>query len=177
MEDQDNYSLEIIEAGAASTLFRISFLFPHEQIINKVKVKDIEIQDTALIATVWVGDLGGKVIIGSNTSDHWELSFFKTQLFEHNVLMRLKNNGKVVSRNQALQPFKLREVGRWLYKVHFNILDYQWILEQRLERIVEQCQKAGFVPTIEQKPLKPLASGNYEHVVSVRPARINSQYE
>lgn len=39
------------------------------------------------------------------------------------------------------------------------------------EELVEFAEAAGVVLTIEQRPLQPLAMGNYEHVISVREAR------
>lgn len=37
--------------------------------------------------------------------------------------------------------------------------------------LVEAARLAGMVITVEQRPLKPLAMGHYESVVSVRAAR------
>ena len=37
--------------------------------------------------------------------------------------------------------------------------------------LVQAAKLAGMVITVEQVPLKPLAMGHYETVVSVRPAR------
>lgn len=43
--------------------------------------------------------------------------------------------------------------------------------ERYAQRLVERAERLGLVLTIEQRPLQPLAMGNYESVVSVRPAR------
>lgn len=43
-----------------------------------------------------------------------------------------------------------------------------------VEQLVKLAAKDGLVITIEQRPLKPLAMGNYETVVEVRPARSKS---
>lgn len=40
-----------------------------------------------------------------------------------------------------------------------------------LETLVRQAARDGLILTVEQRPLQPLAMGNYETVVSVRPAR------
>lgn len=40
-----------------------------------------------------------------------------------------------------------------------------------VEDLVAACDAAGFVLTVEQRPLQPLRMGHYETVVSVRPAR------
>lgn len=45
-----------------------------------------------------------------------------------------------------------------------------WV-EHDARRLVERAERLGLVLTIEQRPLQPLAMGNYEAVVSVRPAR------
>ena len=42
------------------------------------------------------------------------------------------------------------------------------------EQLVKLAAKDGFVVTVEQRPLKPLAMGNYETVVEVRPSRSKS---
>lgn len=39
------------------------------------------------------------------------------------------------------------------------------------EQLVAEAARQGIVLTVEQVPLQPLAMGNYETVVSVRPAR------
>lgn len=41
----------------------------------------------------------------------------------------------------------------------------------RAEHLVSEAAKHGVVLTVSQAPLKPLAMGNYETVVDVRPAR------
>ena len=41
---------------------------------------------------------------------------------------------------------------------------------QVARELIAHCQSAGLVLTIEQRPLTPLAQGNYETVASVRPA-------
>ena len=38
-------------------------------------------------------------------------------------------------------------------------------------RLIAEASRIGLVVTIEQRPLQPLAMGNHESVVSVRPAR------
>jgi len=43
-----------------------------------------------------------------------------------------------------------------------------------VEQLIQLAAKDGFVVTVELKPLKPLAMGNYETVVDVRPARVKS---
>lgn len=43
------------------------------------------------------------------------------------------------------------------------------------DRLITTAALYGFVVTIEQKPLQPLAMGNYESVVSVRPVNPNSK--
>lgn len=43
--------------------------------------------------------------------------------------------------------------------------------QKKAERLVVDAARAGLVVTIEQRPLRPLAMGNHETVVSVRPAR------
>lgn len=40
--------------------------------------------------------------------------------------------------------------------------------------LVSVAKQRGLVLTIEQRPLQPLAMGNYETVVDVRPARVRS---
>jgi hypothetical protein len=42
------------------------------------------------------------------------------------------------------------------------------LVKQDAERVVRLAASLGIVVTIEQKPLQPLAMGNYETVVSVR---------
>lgn len=37
--------------------------------------------------------------------------------------------------------------------------------------LIAEAQRLGLVLTIEQRPLKPLAMGHHETVVTVRPAR------
>lgn len=39
------------------------------------------------------------------------------------------------------------------------------------EQLVKLAEKDGYVLIVEQRPLLPLAMGNYETVVIVRPAR------
>lgn len=41
---------------------------------------------------------------------------------------------------------------------------------QVAQQLIAHCISAGLVITIEQRPLTPLAQGNYETVASVRPA-------
>ena len=41
---------------------------------------------------------------------------------------------------------------------------------QVARELIAHCQSAGLVLTVEQRPLTPLAQGNYETVASVRPA-------
>lgn len=43
------------------------------------------------------------------------------------------------------------------------------------ESVLKVAAELGVVLTIEQRPRQPLAMGNYEHVVSVRPARIQAK--
>lgn len=51
-------------------------------------------------------------------------------------------------------------------------LDFaQRMYADRLRSLVESAARDGFVLTIEQRALRPLAMGHYESVVSVRPAR------
>ena len=45
------------------------------------------------------------------------------------------------------------------------------VIRQQAEGLVANAARLGFVITIEQQPLRPLAMGNHETVVSVRPAR------
>lgn len=44
-------------------------------------------------------------------------------------------------------------------------------IKAEAEALVAKAAKWGLVLTVEQVPLQPLAMGNYETVVSVRPAR------
>jgi len=44
-------------------------------------------------------------------------------------------------------------------------------VRQVIERCVDEASAIGVVVTVEQRPCKPLAMGNYSCVVSVRPAR------
>lgn len=44
-------------------------------------------------------------------------------------------------------------------------------ITQRAKALVQDAESMGLVLTIEQRPLQPLAMGNTETVVSVRPAR------
>lgn len=37
--------------------------------------------------------------------------------------------------------------------------------------LVRICEREGFVLTVEQRPLQPLAMGHHETVTSIRPAR------
>jgi len=41
---------------------------------------------------------------------------------------------------------------------------------QVARQLIAHCASAGLVLTVEQRPLTPLAQGNYETVASVRPA-------
>lgn len=51
-------------------------------------------------------------------------------------------------------------------------IDWQASAIDTLARVlVDSARQAGYVLTIEQRPLQPLAMGNYETVVGVRPAR------
>lgn len=43
--------------------------------------------------------------------------------------------------------------------------------EELANQLLEVAKRIGQIVTIEQRPLQPLAMGNYETVVSVRPAR------
>lgn len=54
-----------------------------------------------------------------------------------------------------------------------TIADEAYIVA-RAARVVDLARDQGFVLTVEQVPLQPLAMGNYETVVSVRPARNRS---
>ena len=44
-------------------------------------------------------------------------------------------------------------------------------VQERAQELVEMARAWGLVLTIEQRPLKPLAMGHHQTVVSVRPAR------
>jgi hypothetical protein len=44
-------------------------------------------------------------------------------------------------------------------------------VERAAQRLIAEAERLGLVLTIEQVPLKPLAMGHYESVVSVMPAR------
>jgi hypothetical protein len=44
------------------------------------------------------------------------------------------------------------------------------LIELQAKQLVEDAARLGVVVTIEQRPLQPLAMGNYETVVSVRRA-------
>jgi hypothetical protein len=44
-------------------------------------------------------------------------------------------------------------------------------LHKQAERLIATAKLYGFAITIEQRPLQPLAMGNYESVASVRPLR------
>ena len=44
-------------------------------------------------------------------------------------------------------------------------------VERAAQRLVQEAERLGVVLTVEQVPLQPLAMGNYETVVGVRPAR------
>lgn len=50
-------------------------------------------------------------------------------------------------------------------------LSIEQILTNKAQDLINLARAAGFVVTIEQMPLKPLAMGNHETVASVRPAR------
>lgn len=50
-------------------------------------------------------------------------------------------------------------------------LSIEQILANKAEDLINLADAAGFVVTIEQKSISPLAMGNYETVASVRPAR------
>jgi hypothetical protein len=43
---------------------------------------------------------------------------------------------------------------------------------KRARELLDIADAVGITLTIEQRPRQPLAMGNYEHVVTVRPARI-----
>jgi hypothetical protein len=45
---------------------------------------------------------------------------------------------------------------------------------EALQRLVEDAARDGLVLTAEQRSLTPWAMGNYETVVSVRPARVRA---
>lgn len=45
----------------------------------------------------------------------------------------------------------------------------------RINAVLAACERLGVVVTVEQKPLLPLAMGNYKTVASVRLARERSQ--
>jgi hypothetical protein len=49
--------------------------------------------------------------------------------------------------------------------------DLKEVIEQRAQRLVEMARQAGYVITIETKPLEPFAMGHYEMQVEVRKAR------
>lgn len=44
-------------------------------------------------------------------------------------------------------------------------------LTNRAQQLMQDAADLGFVITIEQRPLQPLAMGNYESVLTVRRAR------
>ena len=44
-------------------------------------------------------------------------------------------------------------------------------LLETLRDLVRVCESLGYVPTVEQQPLKPLAMGHYRNVVELRLAR------
>lgn len=45
------------------------------------------------------------------------------------------------------------------------------MIERRAKSLVELAHAAGYVLTVEQRPLQPPAMGNYETTVCVREAR------
>lgn len=45
------------------------------------------------------------------------------------------------------------------------------VIRKQAERLVANAARLGVVVSIEQRALKPLAMGNYETIVAVRPAR------
>lgn len=45
------------------------------------------------------------------------------------------------------------------------------VIRREAEGLIANAQRLGLIVTIEQRPLRPLAMGHYETVVSVRPAR------
>lgn len=47
----------------------------------------------------------------------------------------------------------------------------QEMIKLMIEQAVKAAGEAGFIITVTQKPLQPLAMGNYESVVEVRQAR------
>lgn len=44
-------------------------------------------------------------------------------------------------------------------------------VERAAQRLIAEAERLGVVLTVEQVPLKPLAMGHYETIVSVQPAR------
>lgn len=50
-------------------------------------------------------------------------------------------------------------------------VDYETTLRKMATDLVATASLVGFVVTIEQRPVPPLAMGNHETVVSVRPDR------
>lgn len=46
-------------------------------------------------------------------------------------------------------------------------------VRQFLQGLIDGATKDGYIITVEQRPLHPLAMGHYETVVDVRPARTN----
>ena len=47
----------------------------------------------------------------------------------------------------------------------------QAMIKLMIEQAVEAAAQAGFIITVTQQPLQPLAMGNYKSVVEVRQAR------
>lgn len=56
-------------------------------------------------------------------------------------------------------------------RVFLDYSDPQAYVEAACQHLLARAAENGMVVTIEQVPLQPLAMGNYETVVHVRPAR------
>lgn len=53
-----------------------------------------------------------------------------------------------------------------------NVLTLTESIKRRAESLVKQSADFGYIVTVTQRPLNPLAMGHHETVVEVRPARV-----
>lgn len=55
-----------------------------------------------------------------------------------------------------------------IFENKINDIDDIDLTKKSIEEIINYYVQNGYVITVEQRPLDPLAMGNYEHAVSVR---------
>lgn len=83
-----------------------------------------------------------------------------------------RDTGECVIKDQVLRHFGICSTGDdGKPRFYFPVKSHAALLQARLQVLIAECQKFGYVPGIDVVPMHPLKSGYYKLVATMRPVR------